>query len=345
MHDISPADIRRKRESWLDEALSLIPNDVIRAEAVRDFQPRLKRCNARTKSRFWNWLRLQCAKTEYDSLLLEWCRESKCAPEVVKPTQGFEYSISADGSTALVDVHDDENNAVWRVPIERLDWALSLCPVSLKKIPATESPLAKTVRQLQRQLARNGWQMTREQKQQVKERLTDVQLAQLRESSEGNTRFMLVKYIGGEQLLVHRLFCDAGRDDVIDAVDGDFLNFGITKIKITVEAVGDNGLRVRKGSSPLSETSEVLVPNLQIVNSSTEQGKFEQAFLQQKFNSWDEPDESPLKVLPNSTWATGFYGRVEDAGGHRPVMMREAVEMGIQHDLEVESGDAGDSNE
>jgi hypothetical protein len=221
-------------------------------------------------------------------------KESKCPLEVVRPTDGFQYTVN--GGIALIDVGSSEHPAVWQVPASRLQWALSLYPVRLKELPATESPVTREIRLQRRRLARDGWRMTTEQKDGVIRQLNDLELRKVREYPPA-PRYFLVKSIDGVEAAVHRLFVDATRDDEVEAVDGDFLNFTTARVKVTVEPVVTSGLTVAKGNRPPAViTEEVVVPNLYVVNNDAAQIVFEDSASQLRVNAdcgTASPDDPP----------------------------------------------------
>lgn len=308
-------DIRPDKTRWLTEAIELMP-DFLRADA-RDFlAPLLKRCNAKTKKTFWQWLRLTCAKSEDTVGLLYYMQESRLRHETVTPTNGPRYVVNGD--VALVEVIDGEKEAVWSVPANRLSWALNQFPVHLKLLPPAESPVTKEIRLLERRLARDGWRLLPEHKADILRRIGDLELERLREFKP-EPRYMLMRYDNGRELLVHREFVDAGPEDVVEPIDGDLLNFTTAKVTVTVSASSDNGILVRRGDRPFAETQEFIVPNLRVVNSATGQARFENAMLQTAMSD-GEPVETPLKVQPNAAWA--------DAGRFRALTPDEIATLG-----------------
>jgi hypothetical protein len=317
VHDIIPADIRRRRDEWLTEAINLCP-EICRPEAEETFRPLVRRCNAKTKKTFWAWLRLQCARSEDTVDFLEWMRESRCPLDIVKPTGGFQYTVN--GGVALIDVSTSDAPAVWQVPVSRLEWALSLYPVRLRELPPTESPATRDIRLLRRRIARDSWRLTVEQKGRLVAELNGLELARSREYPPA-PRYFLAKSIDGVEHAVHRMYLDAGKSDEVGAVDGDFLNYTSARIRVTVAPVTDSGLTVAKGNRPpVTMSEEIVVPNLYVVNSVTEQGEFEKALLQHKENEWGEIDESPLKVCPNAAWV--------GAGRFKPLTPDEVRSLG-----------------
>ena len=292
MHDLRPDKVR-----WLDEAIAQIPVELtadVDGETHRHvvdsyLRPRLKRCNSKSKKTFWQWFRLQLAKSEETSKYLLWCRESKCPLEVVKPTEGFQYSVNGD--VALIDVGSPEHPAVWQVPADKLPWALSLYPARLKELPPTESPVTREIRLLRRRLARDSWRMTTEQKDSIIRQLNDLELVRLREYAP-TPRFFLTKSVDGVDVPVHRIYVDAGTFDEVDAIDGDYLNFTTTTVRVTVELVSSGGLAVRKGDKPPVTVEEMTVHNLRVINSVTKQHDFEDTMTQYREQAHARADVS-----------------------------------------------------
>ena len=130
-----------QHNKWLDESLDLCP-EIVRPEAREYLQPLLRRCHAKSKKTFWQWLRIQLARTEDSATFLEWMQESRCPLEVKTSSTGseggFQYFINGD--IALISVGDAEHPAVWQIPLADLEWALSLYPVTLKKLPCARIP-------------------------------------------------------------------------------------------------------------------------------------------------------------------------------------------------------------
>lgn len=315
------ADNRPDKQRWLDEALSLPCDSVVdRDEAAEYLQPLLKRCNAKTKKTFWQWLRLQLARSEKTAEHLEWMRESFCPLEVKREKDGFQYIVN--GGVALVAVGDESCPAVWRVPVEKLPWALSMYPVSLKRLPELESPEREQIRRLKRQVRREMPFLTAVQRKQFEAAIAELD-AQDRRAFPPVPRYSLVKYINGQERSVHRDFVDAESDDEVVAVDGDFLNFGLAEVSVTVEPFLAEGV---VGGRPIGPavSSRVEIPNLQKVNSETAQRDFEEQMFQFKLTPHGDID-TRLKIQPNAKWRAGVFGAVTDCGTFDPLTPDDAI--------------------
>lgn len=314
-------DNRPDKQRWLDEALSLPCVSIAdRDEAAAYFQPLLKRCNAKTKKTFWQWLRLQLARSEATAEHLEWLRESLCPLEVNQAKDGFKYIVN--GGVALIAVGDESCPAVWRVPVEKLSWALSLYPVSLKKLPAVESAERAEIRRLKRQVRREMPFLTLAQRCQFEAAIAELEQVDRRAFSPA-PRYSLIKYINGQEIPVHRLYLDAGPGDEVFAVDDDFLNFGMASVTVTVEPALAEGLVGSRSCGP-SVSSRIEIPNLQIVNSDVRQQEFEDGMFQVKVTPQGDID-SHLKIQPNARWRAGDCGTVTDCGKFEPLTPDDAV--------------------
>jgi hypothetical protein len=327
-----PYDITR----WLDEALAQIPAELTNDEGSRHYQivdsylrPLLKRCRATTKCRFWTWLRLQLAKTEEMVGYLMWMRESRCPLEVTKAKNGFQYVINGD--VALIEVASATNHTVWRVPASHLNWALSLYPVSLRRLPERESNEARQLRLLKRSLRQRMPYLTPGQRQDFERKIHGLEES-CRKAYEPAPRFMLIKYDDGREIPVHRLFIDAQRNDEVEAVDGDFLNFTTARIRVTVEPVTVDGLTIVKGNRPPSAWSEeLIVPNLYVVNNAEAQKDFEKSVLQVKETpQGDIKTTLPIQQNADLGKRTGVNGRVMDCGSFEPLTSEEMANAGLQ---------------
>lgn len=324
-----------QHDKWLREALDQIPvelkadTDGTTHRQIADsyLRPLLKRCRATTRPRFWQWLRLTLSKTEETASYLMWMRESRCPIEIeVEPKSGFEYIVNGD--TALISVGDTEHPAVWRVPASHLDWALSLYPVTLKKLPSLEPPERREIRRLKRQLRTRMPFLTPEQRSVFEQSIKELESAQGRAYS-AVPRYRLLKSIEGQEIPVHRLFLDAQRNDGVEAVDGDFLNFTTAKVRVTATPVDTGGTAVAKGDrAPSAWSEEVVVPNLYVVPCDKSQKDFEESFLQVKMTPYGEPRTS-LKIQPNSKWLAGVDGHIADCGPSAPVTSDEAKDAGL----------------
>ena len=296
-HDKNP------KHRWLDEALALPCDSIVtREQATEYLQPLLKRCNAKSKKTFWQWLRIQLARHEENANHLAWMQESRCPLEVTR-VNGFRYVINGD--TALIEVGDIEHPCVWRVPVPRLQWALSMFPVAVKQLPALESEQTKQIRKLKRQFKCKMPYLTPDQRDAFVRDLEELEAMSPKDTSA--PRYVLIKYQDGRETPVHRLYLDAGPNDEVDAVDGDFLNFGTTKVRVTVEPVPVKGLAIAKGNQPPSWTHECEVPNLQIVNSEEAQRDFEANHLQIRLTAHGDIKEASPKILPNAFWTDAKF--------------------------------------
>jgi hypothetical protein len=304
-HDQTP------KQRWLDEALALPCDSVVTREEAADYlQPLLKRCNAKSRRTFWQWLRIQLARHEDTARHLTWMQESRCPLEVV-PTGGFRYVINGD--TALIEV-GDADPCIWRVPVSRLSWALAMFPVYLKRLPAVELEQTKQIRRLKRQFKYKMPYLTLGQRNNYVHELE--QLESISQVDTSPSRYQLMKSIDGREAPVHRLYLDAGRDDHVEAVDGDFLNFTTTTVRVTVEAVAVQGVAVRKGDRPLNESFISIVPNLVIVNNDDSQQKFDQGMIQLRADlkqGVQNPDDpSPAKPTGRTLTTNQYDNRAAE---------------------------------
>jgi hypothetical protein len=316
---------------WFREAIELVPDIAEYRDEVREFlEPLLRQCKSKSKSRFWIWLRQQLAKTEESAEFLQWMQERRTPAELPFKSE-VEYTMSDDGSVALIKVGDDDNPAVWRVPAERLQWALDMFPVYLKKLPELQSPTADKLRRLQRKVRREMPFLTQNQRHRFAQEAEELERS-IAAEYEQPPRYLLMKSIEGRDVAVHRLFLDAGDLDQVEAIDGDFLNFATTQVQVTVSSVPEDGVGVRKGDRPLSESFVASVPNLMIVNNADQQRKFEVAFQQVKKTPQGDVDESPLRVLPNADLGTRTQceGKIADCGAFQPLSKEEKAGFGQQ---------------
>jgi hypothetical protein len=327
---------------WFDEALAQVPVELdadcdgtTHRRIVDSYlRPLLKRCRATTKSGFWQWLRLQLAKTEETATYLTWMRESRCPLEgKISSTPGcdggFQYVVNGD--VALIEVTNDADRAVWRVPASQLEWALSLYPVTLRRLPVLESDEARQLRLLKRRIKRSMPFLTPAQREAFEREILALENSQ-RQAYEPIPRFQLVKYADGREIPVHRLYTNASRNDEIEAVDGDFLNFTTAKIRITVEPVPESGFAIAKGDRrPEAWEEEVTVQNLQIINNAEAQKVFEKAVLQIKETPQGDI-KTTLRIQPNADLGkrTGIEGGIiADCGSFVPLSPEERVEAGL----------------
>jgi len=311
-----------QHKKWLREALKQIP-ECLHFEVEPYLRGCIKRCHAKSRKTFWTWLRIQLSKNGYHDYLL-YVSELKLPPEIVEPHQreGFKYAINGD--TALILVVDGPDHVVWQVPAAKLEWALNLYPVFLKRLPDLELPESAQCRRLQAQLKKRFPFMTPEQRQAVLCQIEELRAMELR-SFAPIPRFTLMKYAGGEEFAVHRLFLDAGLKDVVESVDGNYTNFTTVTVSRTyAPADVTDGLGISNGNRPTIEIEEVTVPNLYIVHSDESQKDFEDAFLQVKKTPQGDIN-THLPIQPNATWRAGCHGQVVDAGTFDPLTPDDPV--------------------
>lgn len=292
-----------QHEKYLSELLDQI-SDVNRVEVAEYLQKLLPRCHAKSRRTWWMWARIQLSKNGFHVYLH--ISELKLPPETVKPHQreGFTYAIN--NGVALIDVANDTDHAVWRVPLDKLPWALSMYPVSLQRLPALEPVEAAQIRKLKWQLKTRRPFMTPKQLQILEEDIKSLTALEKR-LYPPVPRYQLLKYLDGGVIPVHRIYLDAGRDDQIKTVDGNFLNFATASYTRVEQPIVQDGLVVAKRRQPGVWSDLVTLPNLYIANSPAEQKDFEDKFLQAKLITWDgvmtnEIDVGPLRVQPNADY-------------------------------------------
>jgi len=293
------------KERWLSEALEQIPATTMGSyEPERDhreivdsyIRPLLKRCRSTSRKAFWQWLRIQLAKSGSVSRYLSWLKESKLPPEVITPHQREAFQYTVNGDVALIKIVDGDNVAIWKIPVDKLDWALSLYPVFLKRLPDLESDDGRQRRCLETRLRKKGLSAARRQE-------IESKISELRQPKTFSPvpRFMLLKYVNGSQRFVHHMFLDAGPGDIVESINGDYLDFTSVSISVTSKIVTQGGVGVRKGDRPIEESEEVTLPNLYVIRSDVSQRNFEQSMLRMKFTVQGDPDTRPLRVLPNGS--------------------------------------------
>jgi hypothetical protein len=229
-----------------------------------------------------------------------------------------------NGDVALIEVANEDEHAVWRVPVSALEWALSLFPITLRRLPDLESPEAYEIRKLKRRAKSLPSQFN-----------VFAQEIEFLEEAEARAyppvpRYRLVKYQDGEEISVHRLFVNAGTADEVEAVDGDFLNFTTTKIDVTVRLLPNPKAR----ANPKNVWSEEkIVQNLVIVNNPEAQRKFEEAMLQVKYDpSGNLRTKLPVEANADLGTRTGVEGsKIADCGPYKPLNTNERVKLGLLH--------------
>lgn len=307
---------------WLSEALTLVPEQYGREELREHLTHSLKRCHARSKKTFWQWLRITLAKTPETAEFLEWMVESKLPPEVT-PAESDDFEYTVNGDVVLIPVGDETAHGVWKLPLSQLSWARSMFPVFLKQLPDLEPVELLRQREIKHRLRYLRKYLTQEQLASLKKEIDDLD-ARAAECYKPVPRYCLMKSTPKRDVAVHRLFIAATEDDEVTAVNGDFLNFYTVKIRMTLEPVIQNGVCAAQRSEPV--TREITVNNLQIVPMSAEhQEKFEAGHLQYKATPQGDISERTLRLLPNADLGkrTGVNGRVEDCGRMAPLSAEE----------------------
>lgn len=240
-----------------------------------------------------------------------------------RPTVNSEPQYILNGDVALIEVANEDEHAVWRVPVCSLEWALSLYPLTLRRLPDLESPEAYEIRKLKRQAKSLPSQFNV-----FAQEIEELEAAQSR-AYPPVPRYRLVKYQDGEEIPVHRSFVNAGSADEVEAVDGDYLNFTTTKIDVTVRLLPNPKARA---NPELVWNEAKTVQNLRIVNNAEAQQKFEQAVLQAKYDPSGNI-KTKLRVQPNADLGTRTGvegGKVADCGVHRPLNAQERDEAGLR---------------
>jgi len=296
--------MQNDKQRWLDEIVALVPFES-RDEVNTYLSSKLPRCHARSRKAFLTWVRLTLARNAELSGFLCFIQERFLPLETVSPSiEGFKYI--ANGNVALIDVGDEKRPAVWRVPVERLDWALSMYPVHVCELPPLEHPNAIAIRQKKREYEQ--YRSSQERK---------LLLDSIRELEDEMNRdyppvprYELRKYVDGRDVPLHRLFVDAGEFDQIEAVDGDLLNYGTTTVRVEYTVAVKNGFGVRRGNRPIVETVEDVVPNLRVINNPDLQARWEENFFQYKMTVQGDVDERPPRVYVNADWKAGANEKV-----------------------------------
>jgi hypothetical protein len=310
--------MNNQTQSWLDEALDLCPDDESIRQEARDYlQPLMKRCRSNSRKAFWQFLRLTLAKSQDTAIFLAWMQESKLRP-VEKAKDGFHYHINGD--VALISVTSGDDHAVWRIPVSRLEWALSMYPVSLKRLPELESHNAAKIRQLKAKVKR---ERSSSKRAGLENDITKLEVAEQREYPPV-PRYMLIKNADAQEFEVHRIYTNAGDNDQIKPVDDDFMNFATTRVRFIFEATNCPVVPY-----PTFQT-EVAVQNLQIINNADAQQDFEKSFLQVKETPHGDIKTS-LAVRANADLGrrTGVNGFIQDCGGFVPLSHGEIIDLGL----------------
>jgi hypothetical protein len=345
---------------WYEESLALVPK-MYRDEIKCYLDPIVKHCKAKTRSRYWMWLRQQLAKTEDSLEFAEWMRESSLPVERDTP---FHYELDVTGDLALIDLGGNPAR-IWRLPAKDLVWAKSIFPFHVHIIPPLESPEFTELRSMRAKLRsrRLGDNERRTLEQRVKGLSAKISMGDVTKMPE---RYGLYKTIGGKEVSVARLYLRADIGEDVDALDGNMLNFGNVSSATIIRPLYRDGIALTPGivdpENPERYISAEEVPNLYLTASShnprhmrtvpTEE--FDKAIPQQKFEAGFLPvlyrDGGPLsptavdehgELTPVETGErtpgnedlgarVGVYGGVQDAGGFRPLSKKEAAELGLK---------------
>jgi hypothetical protein len=272
------------------------------------------------------------AKTEDSAYYLEWMQEHRCPAEPSQPdgaSKGFEYTVN--GEVALIAVGNDDEHAVWKVPVAHLEWALSLYPVTLKRLPQLEAPQSKEIRRLRLKLTRSPLPLfSAEQRTAFLDEIAELE-DEVSRNFDPAPRYCLIKSTSNEQREVHRMFLGVDAFCDVQAVNDDFLDFTFVPYRVTVAPIPTDGFAVGKYHRPpqVEIERDVQIQNLQIVNSDKAQEDFAKSHLQVKFTPYGEP-KMTLPVQPNSKWATGVGGgRIADCGSSEPMTPEEATIAGL----------------
>jgi hypothetical protein len=307
-------------EMWVHQYLDIVPAGVIRDEAREFFSPeRLRGCHSRSRKTFAQWVRLNLARSEHSGLL-EYLQEHRLPPEVETKKTGDEVAVySLNNGVALIPLATGEEFAIWKVPAgERLDWCLGQFPLRLRRLPPTENVFEFQLRKVRRQLA----DATKYGKSALIEALSqtveELQAKVARESQRTQIpRFVLIKSIDGREQLLHRLYYKEFNDatlregDILDCVDGDFLNYGTPQIPVTLEPLASgSGVLVRAANPDEAQP----VSNFFIKKDPITQEHFEESLLPTRVTAQGDIDESSPQIQPNADFckSTTVWGETQN---------------------------------
>lgn len=336
----------QQRQIWLEQALALIPQQPDAPEEVRYrdqarayLEPLMKRCRANSRPRWWQWLRIILAKDDEYVPLLDCMRESRVPPEPETPkpvVEGFKPP-EINGDVALILVETGDKHAIWRVPLDRLPWALEQYPVFLKELPPVEHPREEELRAMKRKLEKDRPFMIPAAVNALIKGIEEAELENAR-AYDPIPRYCLMKSVGGKDIPVHRLFMDvigydAGDETTIVPIDGDFLNFAGTKVRFTAEPITTDGHAMAKGDRPPTTYSQELwMPNLQLVPYGSDEAgkkKFQKSILQVKLNAHgDIAERLPIQPNVNEGSKAGCFGRAVNIGKSEPITAGERMVYG-----------------
>ena len=253
-------------QQWLGEATSQILRGWSqRDEAIEYLTKQLRRCRAKSKRRFWQWLRIQLAKSQYAALLTHIKEPAESAPE---SPDAEPFSYVQNGDVALISV----GPAVWKVPMTRLDFVRSVWPVFARELPALEPPERRKIRDLKAQLKAQSWKMLPAMRTQIQDEIKRWEgILQRSETLNPVARYGMFKSVNGSEVAVHRRYLNAGRFEDVSAMDGDLTNFCPVKFRVTAEPLFFSDAAIIPGNAnprcPERLEQDVFVPNLYIVQS------------------------------------------------------------------------------
>lgn len=333
---------------WYEQSLALVPKHY-RQELREYLDPLVKHCRAKTRARYWMWLRQQLAKNQdLAEFYFEYLKESSLPIEYEEDL--FQYEIRGD--TAFIDLGNDR---IWKVPADDLIWAKAIFPINVREVPPLEPPEKAELRNTKARLKQN--RLGFNERHQLEKR-RDVLEGKIK-SGDITTmprRFGIFKKIDGEYVSVARLYIRAGRNETVDALDGDLLNYGLVPTASVTQPIYFNNTAIVPGianpQNPVRVDGDGCVPNLYIVQSAGNpyttrhevQEKFERKMLPAKYGddgsllttvAMDSDGEmvqvegTPVAANADLSKRTGVYGKVQDAGWFKPLSVDEAAEIGL----------------
>jgi hypothetical protein len=355
-----------KRKAWLDEAISLVPAvlspDIDYRGEVRGYlTPLLKRNRSNSKKAFWQWLRLQLAKSADMALYLEDMQEHKVRPELDVP---FNYEVNGD--IALIDL----GICIWKIPVRDLTWAKAMFPVYVRELPPLESPELAEVRSLKARLrgCRLGFNERRAFQKTFDELEAQIAAGDVRKMPH---RHGIFKKVDNQEISVARLYLRADIAEEVEALDGDLTNYGFVPASTIARPIYHDGVAIIPGianpQSPIRVTLNGRVPNLYAVQSAANpspsrekvQTEFEEKFLPIKLDSNGQPlhthatdTHGELILATNKKTPSnadlgarvGTNGKIDDAGWFKPLSTTESHELGLIG-WETQLHDVGEQSE
>lgn len=327
---------------WYDESLVLVPEHY-RDEVKDHLDPLVRHCRAKTKARYWMWLRQQIAKMPRGDaeFYFEYLKESYLPIEYEDVL--FQYEIYGD--TAFIDLG---NNRIWKVPADDLTWAKAIFPITVREVPPLESPELAEVRSLKARLrsCRLGVNERAAFRQTLNELEGQIEAGDIRKMPK---RYGIFKKVDGEYVSVARLYLRAHRNETVDALDGDLLNYGKVPTASVTQPIYFNGAAIVPGvanpQNPVRVEGDGFVSNLYIVQSADNpyttrkevQEKFEKAMLPAKYGTDGsllgttamDSDGETVKIETGVPMAVNAdLGK--GAGWFKPLSVEEASELGLK---------------